>query len=287
VLLLHVGNSGGVSKGTFLNQHPRRLFAKISEGLDMELSLAGKTALVTGGSRGIGKAVATVFASAGAKVMISSRKPDALAEAVATMEGEVDFYAANAGNPNDAERCVARTIERFGSLDILVNNAATNPYMGALIDVDVSRADKTVQVNQMGVLWWSQWAWRSWMSRHGGTILNIASVGGMSVEPGLGIYNVTKAAVIQLTKQLAYELAPFVRVNAIAPGLVKTQFARALWENAEDTIAERLPLRRLGEVDDVAKAALFLVSEAASWITGTVLVVDGGTLTMPSGGITA
>ncbi len=253
----------------------------------MELSLAGKTALVTGGSRGIGKAVATVFASAGAKVMISSRKSDALAEAVATMEGEVDFYAANAGNPNDAERCVARTIERFGSLDILVNNAATNPYMGALIDVDASRADKTVQVNQMGVLWWSQWAWRSWMSRHGGSILNIASVGGMSVEPGLGIYNVTKAAVIQLTKQLAYELAPFVRVNAIAPGLVKTQFARALWENAEDTIAERLPLRRLGEVDDVAKAALFLVSEAASWITGTVLVVDGGTLTMPSGGITA
>jgi len=251
----------------------------------VELSLAGRTALITGGSRGIGKEIAAAFASAGAKVMISSRKADALAEAIATMDGEVDFCVANAGDPNGAEQCVARTVERFGSLDILVNNAATNPYMGALIDVDPPRAEKTVQVNQMGVLWWSQCAWRSWMNQHGGCILNIASVGGMSVEPGLGIYNVTKAAVIQMTKQLAYELAPTVRVNAIAPGLIKTRFAQALWEGAESTIAERLPLRRLGEVNDVAGAALFLASESASWITGAVLVVDGGTLVMPSGGV--
>jgi NAD(P)-dependent dehydrogenase (short-subunit alcohol dehydrogenase family) len=176
-------------------------------------------------------------------------------------------------------------MDRFGGLDILVNNAATNPYFGRMIDIDESRVAKTVQVNQQAILVWTQLAWRAAMERSGGSVLNIASVGGMSVEPGIGWYNVTKAAVIHITRQLAYELGPQVRVNALAPGLVRTDFARALWEPAEEMVAKRLPLRRIGEPEDIAGAALFLSSDAAAWITGHVLVVDGGAMAMPSGGI--
>ena len=247
----------------------------------MELRLDGKVALVTGGSRGIGKAVAAAFAQAGARVMISSRKEDALKEAASEMTGEVEWFAANAGESEQAEACIAATVDRLGGLDILVNNAATNPYMGAMIDIDKGRADKTVQVNQWALLMWSQLAWRATMQEHGGSIINVASIGGLSVEPFIGYYNVTKAAVIHLTKQLAAELGPQVRVNGLAPGLVKTDFARALWEPAGDTIAARLPLKRLGEPEDIAGAALFLASDAASWITGHTLVVDGGALVAP------
>jgi NAD(P)-dependent dehydrogenase (short-subunit alcohol dehydrogenase family) len=254
----------------------------------MELRLDGKVALVTGGSRGIGRATAARFAEAGARVMLVSRKADALAEAAAAMAdlgGEVEWRAANAGDPDAARQCVADTVQRFGSLDILVNNAATNPYFGRLIDIDAARADKTVQVNQEAVLTWTQCAWRASMADRGGTVINMSSVGAMTVEPGIGWYNVTKAAVVHLTRQLAYELGPAVRVNALAPGLVKTDFARTLWERAGDAVAARLPLRRLGEPDDVARAALFLASDAASWLTGHTLVVDGGALTLPSGGV--
>jgi len=254
----------------------------------VELQLEGKVALVTGASRGIGRAIASRFAEAGANVMLSSRKADALEDAASAMaghEGEVTWFVANAGEPGDAEACVAATVERFGALDILVNNAATNPYFGGLMELDLGRADKTVQVNQRAILTWTQSAWRAHMSERGGSVLNISSVGGFSVERGIGWYNVTKAAVAHLTRQLAYELAPSVRVNALAPGLVKTDFARALWEPAGDAVAARLPRRRIGEPDDIAKAALFLVSEAADWITGQVLVVDGGATVLPSGGI--
>jgi NAD(P)-dependent dehydrogenase (short-subunit alcohol dehydrogenase family) len=258
----------------------------------MELRLDGKTALITGASRGIGQAIASSFADAGASVMISSRKAEGLAAAKAEIDavigdgpGRVAWSVANAGDPDQAEACVAATVERFGSVDILVNNAATNPYFGRLIDIDLARAEKTVQVNQQAVLTWTQCAWRASMESGGGNVINVSSVGALSVEPGIGWYNVTKAAVAHLTRQLACELGPGVRVNALAPGLVKTDFARALWERGEQRIAERLPLRRLGEPDDVARAALFLASEAASWITGHVLVIDGGALVVPSGGI--
>ena len=254
----------------------------------MEIRLDGKVALVTGASRGIGKAMAVCFARSGAKVMLSSRKPEALEAAAAEIVadgGEVAWHAANAGEADQAEECVRATVREFGSVDILVNNAATNPYFGPIIDIEPSQMRKTVLVNQEAALRWTQLAWRASMQDRGGTVLNISSVGGLSVEPGIGWYNVTKAAVAHLTRQLAGELGPAVRVNALAPGLVKTDFARALWETREERIAARLPLRRLGEPDDIATAALFLASDAASWLTGHVLVVDGGALCNPSGGI--
>jgi len=244
----------------------------------MDIRLDGKVALVTGASKGIGRAIAAAMAESGARVMLSSRKIEALEEAAATIAGDTAVFAAHAGEPDQAEACVAATIERFGALDILVNNAATNPYFGPTIEIDTGRFDKTVQVNQRGPLVWTQHAWHAWMRDHGGVVLNIASVGGLLVEPSIGVYNGTKAAVIHLTRTLAAELSPGVRVNALAPGLVKTDMARALWEPNEEAIARHVALQRLGEPDDIARAAVFVCSDAASWITGETLVVDGGAM---------
>jgi NAD(P)-dependent dehydrogenase (short-subunit alcohol dehydrogenase family) len=252
----------------------------------MDISLEGKVALVTGASRGIGAAIARAYAGAGAQVLLTSRKQEALdgvaAEIVAEIgddrAGDVAAVAAHAGDPDQIAACVAAAIERFGRVDILVNNAATNPYMGPAVDIDLPRFDKTWQVNYRGPVVWVQEAWEAWMKDNGGNIVNMASTGGLSVAPGIGHYDVTKAALIHLTKTLAHELAPAVRVNAIAPGLVKTDFARALWETNEAAIAKRVPLHRLGEPEDIANAALFLASDMSSWITGQTLVVDGGSL---------
>ena len=244
----------------------------------MDVRLDGRVALITGGSRGIGLAIAQEMAASGARVMISSRKADVLEAAVATLDGDGAWFAANAGDPDDAAACVSATVERFGTVDILVNNAATNPYMGRTIDIDRPRLDKTISVNWAGPLMWTQLAWQAAMREHGGTVLNIASIGGMSVETSIGAYNATKAALLHLTRTLAAELSPGVRVNAIAPGLVKTDMARALWEPNEAAIAKTLPMHRLGEPADIGRAAVFLCSESASWITGTSLVVDGGAL---------
>jgi len=248
----------------------------------MEIRLDGKVALVTGASRGIGAAIASAFAEAGASVMLSSRKVDALrsaADAIAPTGGaRLEVFAANAGDPDAAEACVAATVERLGGLDILVNNAATNPYMGRMIEIDLPRLDKTYDVNLRGAFVWTQEAYRQALADSGGNVINVASIGGMSVEVAIGHYNVTKAALIHLTKSLAKELAPDVRVNAICPGLVKTDMARALWEPDEQAVAAHVPLRRLGEPVDIANTAVFLASDAASWITGTTAVVDGGML---------
>ncbi len=247
----------------------------------MEIRLDGQVALVTGASKGIGKAVARTLAEAGAKVMLSSRKQDALEAAAGEIDGETAVFAANAGDPEAAAACVQATMDTFGAVDILVNNAATNPYYGPAIDIDLSRYDKTFAVNLRGPLVWTQEAWKASMQERGGSVINLASVGGMTVSEVIGIYDTTKAALIHLTRILASDLSPGVRVNAIAPGLVKTDFAKALWEPAEEQIALHTPLHRLGEPQDIANAALFLSSDLASWITGHTLVVDGGALITP------
>ena len=244
----------------------------------MELRLDGRVALVTGGSRGIGRAIAAAFADAGAKVMLSSRKQESLEKAAAEIGGEVDVFAAHAGVPEQAEACVAATLERFGGLDILVNNAGTNPYYGPAMGIDLARYDKTFEVNLRGPLVWTQLAWRAAMAERGGCVINVASIGGLAARGAVPIYATTKAGLIHLTKALALELAPGVRVNALAPGVVKTDMARAFWEGNESEVASQVPLGRFGEPDDIAAAALFLASPAASWITGEVMVVDGGQL---------
>ena len=244
----------------------------------MELRLDGKVAVVTGASRGIGRATAAALADAGAKVVLTSRKQEALEEAAAGIAGETAVFAANAGEPDQAGACIDFAVERFGSIDVLVNNAAANPYMGPSIDIDLPRYDKTMQVNLRGPLVWTQLAHRASMAERGGVVVNIASAGGIATEVPIGVYNTTKAGLIYLTRTLAAELGPQVRVNAVAPGLVKTDMARALWERGEETIARNFPLRRLGVPEDIANAVLFLASDASSWITGQTLVVDGGML---------
>lgn len=241
----------------------------------MEISLEGKVALVTGASRGIGKATAATLAASGARVMLVSRKLDALRAAAAEMTGEVDVHAANTGDVAAGDACVEATLERFGSIDIVINNAATNPYFGATLEVDESRYDKTFQVNLRGPLFWTKSVWDRWMKEHPGVVLNIASVGGLRPEFGLGVYNLTKAALIHLTRQLAAEMGPS-RVVGIAPGLVTTDFASVLVDNFGEALAARLPTRRLGDPQDIANLATFLVSDAASWITGETYVIDGG-----------
>jgi NAD(P)-dependent dehydrogenase (short-subunit alcohol dehydrogenase family) len=246
--------------------------------LSTTIDLKGRVALVTGASKGIGLAIARILAENGASVMLSSRKIEALEEAAGSIDGDTAVYAAHAGRPDDANACVATTIERFGGLDILVNNAATNPYYGRAIDIDLSRFDKTIEVNLRGPLFWTQEAWRQSMSERGGSVINISSVGALKYSGPIGIYDMTKAALIHLTKHLASELGPTVRVNAIAPGLVQTDFARALWEPAGEEAVRPWPLQRLGQPEDIAQAALYLASDLSSWVTGELLTVDGGSM---------
>jgi NAD(P)-dependent dehydrogenase (short-subunit alcohol dehydrogenase family) len=240
-----------------------------------------RTALVTGASRGIGRATAELFAAEGCNVVLTSRRQEALDEVAASLletypKIEVLAHAAHAAEPDQAAACVDAAMARFGRIDVLVNNAGTNPYFGPMVDLDPLRAEKTVRLNQYGVVLWTQLVWRASMSEHGGSIVNVASVGGLLTEPGIGYYNATKAAVIHLTRQFAQELAPRVRVNAVAPGVVRTVLARALWENFEQQLSEALPLGRIGEPADVAEAIGFLAGPRSSWITGQTLVIDGG-----------
>jgi NAD(P)-dependent dehydrogenase (short-subunit alcohol dehydrogenase family) len=243
--------------------------------------LDGKVALVTGGTRGIGRAIAEAYAAAGAGVCVLARKKDELDETQATLAAAgpgVAVYAGSAGDPEAIEGCVAHCLAALGAVDILVNNAGTNPTFGPMIETEPRAVRKVLEVNVEGPLLLAQAAWRTWMREHGGVIINVASLGGIRPSLGIGMYNTSKAALIHMTRQLAVEMAPAVRVNGIAPGLVKTHFARALYEHDEDGVAARFPMKRLGVPDDVAGAALFLASDASSWITGEMIIVDGGGL---------
>jgi NAD(P)-dependent dehydrogenase (short-subunit alcohol dehydrogenase family) len=245
----------------------------------MELRLDGKAAIVTGGSKGIGKGIAKAFADAGASVLITARKADTLESAAEELAPNVSWIAGHTGRPEDGEMVVATCLERYGGADILVNNAATNPYAGLLIDAPLSMWDKTVEVNLRGPLAWSQIVWNAYMKDHPGcSIINISSVGGFKTSPILGLYGVLKAALVHMTKQLAAELGPNVRVNALAPAVVRTDFARILWEGERGAaVARGYPLQRLGEPADVGEAALYLAG-GATWMTGQTLVLDGGGL---------
>ena len=243
------------------------------------LRVDGKVALVTGGTRGIGRAVAEALVAAGAAVCVTARKPDEIEETVAALSvdgGRATGHIGSAGDPEAIEAGVAHCVAELGGLDILVNNAGTNPQFAPLMVADPAAVAKTWQVNQEAPLRYVRAAWEAWMGKRGGVVLNMSSVGGMKPAPGMGAYCVSKAALLHLTRQLAMELAPTVRVNALAPGLVKTTFSRVLYQSDEAAATARQPLGRIGVPDDIAAAALFLVSDASSWITGEVLVVDGG-----------
>jgi NAD(P)-dependent dehydrogenase (short-subunit alcohol dehydrogenase family) len=249
----------------------------------MQIDMSGKVAVVTGASKGIGLATAKVLAEAGAAVLLTSRKPEALeaaaADVRATVPGAtVEWVAANAGAPESPAAIVGAAVDRLGGIDVVVNNAATNPYFGPALDISDAQWAKTFDVNLRGAHALVAEAREALAAGDGGSVVNIASVGGLLVEPGIGVYNVTKAALLHLTRTLAAELAPAVRVNAVAPGLVKTDMARGLWEQHEDAIAARMPLHRLGEPEDIARAVLYLASDLSAWVTGTTLVVDGGAL---------
>lgn len=245
----------------------------------MDIRLDGKVALVTGGSRGIGKGIAETFVKAGAQVMITSRNADSCRAAAEEIGDGTHWEAGHIGRDDDAERVIEATLERLGRIDVLVNNAATNPYAGPTIDVDRARWDKTFEINLTAPLFWTQRVWQRFMKQHGGSVINVSSVGGLRTNPILGVYDVTKAALLHLTRQLAAELAPGVRVNALAPGLVKTDFAKVLWEGGKgEQVAKAYPLERLGEPEDVAWAALFLAAESGRWITGQTLALEGGAL---------
>jgi NAD(P)-dependent dehydrogenase (short-subunit alcohol dehydrogenase family) len=255
--------------------------------MGFETGLAGRTALITGASRGIGRATAMALASQGCNVVLSSRKQEALDEVAKEIRAAhpgagVLPKAAHVGKEDAARACVEAAVAEFGGVDILVNNAATSPYFGPMVDLDAARASKTVEVNQFAIVLWTQLAWKLSMADRGGAIVNIASVGGMVTEHGIGYYNATKAAVIHLTRQFAMELAPSVRVNGVAPGLVKTHLAEALWKENEAQIAKYMPLGRIGEPEDIANTVVFLASDLSSWLTGQTVVVDGGSTVRPT-----
>lgn len=239
----------------------------------------GKTAVVTGASRGIGLAIAQRLVAEGAKVAITARKPETLDEAV--RELGTDRAIGIAGNAGDADHqleVVERVIGEWGRLDLLVNNTGINPVYGPLTEIDLDAARKIMDVNVVAALAWVQHAHAAWMKDHGGAIVNVASVAGLRPAPGIAFYGVSKAALIHLTEELAVELGPRIRINAVAPAVVKTKFATALYEGREEEVARAYPLKRLGLPEDIGSVVAFLLSEDAGWMTGQTLTIDGGVL---------
>lgn len=238
----------------------------------------GKVALITGASRGIGLATAQRLVDEGARVVITARKADALNAAVESLGG--DAVALGIAGAADDELhqadAVARTMAVFGRIDLLVNNCGINPHYGDLLTIETSAARKIFDVNVIAALSWTKAVHAAWMGTHGGAVVNVASLAGVLPETGIGMYGASKAAVFQLTRQLAVELGPTIRVNAVAPAVVKTRFAAKLYEHNEHELASRYAVGRLGEPSDVAAAIAYLGSDDAAWVTGQTLVLDGG-----------
>lgn len=252
-----------------------------------QFSLAGKVAIVTGASRGIGEAIAMMFARAGAKVILASRKIDGLAAvagAIRTSGGEATTVVANMGNADAAQALVQQAVATYGGVDIVVNNAGTNPHFGPLLSSEESMWDKTLDVNLRGYFRLIREAVPSMAARGGGKVVNIASVAGIAPQPGMGLYCITKAGDVMLTQVLAVELAAQnIQVNAIAPGFIKTQFSQAIWGNPalNDAVIAHTPAKRMGTVEEIASMALYLASPASNFTTGQVIAVDGGQTLAP------
>ncbi len=239
---------------------------------------AGRTAIVTGASRGIGLSIAERLVAEGARVVITARKKEALDEAVEQLGGPGRALGV-AGRADDVEHqadTVRQAVETFGSADLLVNNAGINPAYGPMVELDLGAARKVVEVNCIAALSWVQQVHQAWMKEHGGAVVNVSSVSAVRPAPGIGFYGASKAMLISITELLAVELGPDIRVNAVAPAVVKTKFATALYEGREQEVAAAYPLKRLGVPEDIGSVVAFLLSEDAGWMTGQTLVVDGG-----------
>ncbi|UCD59137.1 MAG: SDR family oxidoreductase [Candidatus Hydrogenedentota bacterium] len=248
---------------------------------ESRFSLEGKVAIITGGSRGIGKAIALEYARAGADIVVASRKLEACkaaAEEIERLGSRALAVSAHTGKIDQLENLVDETLKHFGRIDVLVNNAGTNPHFGGTINIEKGAWDKTFEVNVDGVFFLTQIVFNKWMRDHGGVVINMASVAGLRPAPMTGTYCVTKAALIMLTQVLAAELGAYgIRVNAIAPGFIKTDMSKAIWTS--DEFKERvktLPVPRLAETEDVVGAALYLAADASAFVTGETIVVDGG-----------
>ena len=252
-----------------------------------EFTLEGKVAVITGAARGIGRAIALRFAQAGAKVVVSDRELKDVQVVVDEIEaggGEALAVQAHVGQLDQLEALVRQTVEAFGRVDVMVNNAGINPHFGPLLDADEGTVEKTLDVNLKGVFRGCKAVVPQMEKQGGGKIINMASVGGFRPGPGSGLYGISKAGVIMLTEILAVELGPAnIQVNAIAPGIIKTRFSRALWQTPE--LAEKalhsLPVGRFGTPEEVASLALYLASPASDFVTGAVFMMDGGQKVVP------
>jgi NAD(P)-dependent dehydrogenase (short-subunit alcohol dehydrogenase family) len=244
--------------------------------------LTGTVAIITGGTRGIGLAIAEAFVAAGARVVVASRKQENVDASVAKLReagGDVLGITAHTGSQEAVNALVSRTVETFGGVDILVNNAATNPHFGPILTAEESHWEKILDINVKGYFRMVKACVPAMQKRGGGKIINVASIAGRVPLPGMGVYSVSKAAVLMLTEALAVELAPLnIQVNAIAPGLVKTRFSAALWQNPQiyEAVTKAIPQRRMAEPEEIAGIALYLASPASSFTTGATIVVDGG-----------
>ncbi len=239
--------------------------------------MSDRVAIVTGASRGIGYAIAEALVQRGDRVCITGRTAESLEVSAQALGGErAIFVAGKAHEAAHQDEVIEKVMSTYGRIDILVNNVGTGPVMGPAIETDSAAIRKVFDINVIAAFEWTQKAYRAWMGEHGGAVVNVASVAGLRPSPPIGIYGMSKAALKYLTELLAVELGPKVRVNAVAPAVVKTVFARALYEGREDDVAARYPAGRLGVPADVAGAVAYLVSDEAGWVTGQTLVLDGG-----------